>query len=27
MSRGAVLQLLEDFLDDGRIGLEVRERT
>jgi hypothetical protein len=25
MCRGAVLQLLEDLLDDGRFGLEVRE--
>ena len=27
MCRRAVLQLLEDFLDDGRVGLEVRART
>ena len=26
MCRGAVLQLLEDFLDDVRVGLEVRAR-
>lgn len=27
MRRGAVLQLLENLLDDGRVGLEVRART
>ena len=27
MCRGAVLQLLEDLLDDGRVGLKVGGRT